>query len=273
MGKVGRMTEGFGFKDPHKKQPLRMQTVRKGDLEVISHQRKPRPAHIKGLTASIERLGFVTPLVTVERDGKFVIIDGQHRFTAGVELGLKEFPVVVVPDKLTRKMMSFNVEKDLNIKEKCQIALSIYRDFAREQPNTKEDDGEIADAIEHVHLVTVGLAYEGNGRIAGGAIEGVVRKCDGFIDKPLAEALEVRQQRAEKVLEAWKLIKAVEDALKAKGMWHSMVRYQVIAAADPAKRARKPQEFEKAFPKFIKKLEELVESPEKALRQKVEDGD
>ncbi len=267
------MTEGFGFKDPHKKQPVRVQTARKGDLEVISHQRKPRPAHIKQLTASIERIGFLTPLVTVERDGKFVIIDGQHRFTAGTELGLKEFPIVVVPDKLARKMMSFNVEKDLNIKEKCQIALSIYRDFVEEQPNTKEDDGEIADSLEHVHYVTVGLAYEGNGRIAGGAIEGVVRKCDGFIDKPISEALEIRGQRAEQVLEAWKLIKAVEDALKEKGMWHSMVRYQVIAAADPAKRARKPQEFEKAFPKFIKKLEELVEAPEKVLRQKVENGE
>ena len=261
------------FKDPHRKQALRVQTVRKGDLEVISHQRKPRPAHIKQLTASIERLGFVTPLVVVERDGRFVIIDGQHRFTAGTELGVKEFPVVVVPDKLARRMMSFNVETPLNIKERCQIALSIYRDIVEEQPNTKEDDGEVVDAIEHFHYVTIGLAYEGNGRIAGGAIEGVVRKCDGVVDKPLAQALEIRQARAEQVLESWKLIKAVEEALKEKGMWHSMVRYQIIAAADPAKRARKPQEFEKTFPKFIKKLEELVEAPEKVLRQKVDSSD
>jgi ParB family chromosome partitioning protein len=261
------------FKDPHKKQALRVQTVRKGDLEVISHQRKPRPAHIKQLTASIERIGFVTPLVTVERDGKFVIIDGQHRFTAGTELGVKEFPVVVVPDKLARKMMSFNVEKDLNIKERCQIALSIYREFVGEQPNTPEDDGEITDALDHIHYVTLGLAYEGNGRIAGGAIEGVVRKCDGVINEPISEAIEVRQQRAEQVLGSWKLIKAVEDALKSKSLWHSMVRYQIIAAADPAKRARKPQEFEKTFPKFIKKLEELVEAPEKVLRQKVDDAE
>jgi len=267
------VTETLEFKDPHKKQALRVQTVRKGDLEVIKHQRKPRPAHIKQLTASIERIGFVTPLVTVERDGKFVIIDGQHRFTAATELGVKEFPVVVVPDKLAVRMMSFNVEKDLNIKERCQIALSIYREFVETKPSTKEDDGEITDAIEHFHYVTVGLAYESNGRIAGGAIEGVVRKCDGVLDKPLSEAIEIRQQRAEQVLESWKLIKAVEDALKEKGMWHSMVRYQIIAAADPAKRARKPQEFEKAFPKFIKKLEELAESPEKVLRQKVDDAE
>src|SRR5581483_1648902 len=167
MGRLSEMTDGFGFKDPHKKQALRMQTARKADLEVISHQRKPRPAHIKQLTASIERLGFVTPLVTVERDGKFVIIDGQHRFTAGTALGVKEFPIVVVPAKLARRMMSFNVETPLNIKERCQIALSIYREFVGEQPNTKEDDGEITDAIENFHYVTIGLAYEGNGRIAG----------------------------------------------------------------------------------------------------------
>ncbi len=41
-------------------------------------------------------------------------------------------------------------------------------------------------------------------------------------------------------------------------MWHSMVRYQIIAYADPAKRARKPADFDKAFPKFIAKLEELA---------------
>ena len=69
------------------------------------------------------------------------------------------------------------------------------------------------------------------------------------------------------------VVKAVEDALKSSGKWHSMVRYQIIAAADPAKRARKPADFDKAFPKFITSLEGLAESPEKVLRQKVEDGD
>ena len=271
------MTEAFEFKDPAKRQPLAVKTARKGDLEVISHQRKARASHLKQLTASIERIGFVTPLVVVERDGqsgkRYVIIDGQHRFTAGSDLGLKEFPVVVVPEKLARRMMSLNVEKDLNIRERCEIALSIYREILETSPKLHEDDGELSDTIEHAHYVTLGLAYEGPGRLAGGALEPILKKCDGFLDKVLPEAYEARQGRAEKVLEAWTLVKAVEDALKAKGMWHSMVRYQVIAAADPAKRARKPADFDKAFPKFISKLEELASSPEKVLRQKVEDGD
>jgi ParB family chromosome partitioning protein len=267
------MSEQFEFKDPQKRQPLAVKTVKKGDLEVIQHQRKARASHLKQLTASIERIGFVTPLVVVQRDGKYVIIDGQHRFTAATELGVKEFPVVVVPEKLARRMMSLNVEKDLNIRERCEISLSIYREVLEATPNVKENDEELSDTIEHAHYVTMGLAYEGPGRLAGGALEPILKKCDGFLDTKLSEAYETRQERAQKVLESWKLVKAVEDALKEKGMWHSMVRYQIIAAADPAKRARKPADFDKAFPKFIKKLEELAESPEKVLRQKVADGD
>jgi ParB family transcriptional regulator, chromosome partitioning protein len=265
------VTDSFEFKDPKKRQTLTVKTVKKTDLEVIGHQRKPRASHLKQLTASIERIGFVTPLVVVERDGKHVIIDGQHRFTAGSELGVREFPVVVVPEKLARRMMSLNVEKDLNIRERCEISLSIYREVLEQKPNTKEDDEEISDTIENAHYVTLGLAYEGPGRLAGGALEPILKKVDGFLNKTLTDAYEVRQARAEKVLEAWKLVKAVEDALKSKSKWHSMVRYQIISAADPAKRARKPQDFEKAFPKFIAKLEELADAPEKVLRQKVED--
>jgi ParB family chromosome partitioning protein len=276
------MSDAFEFKDPAKKQPLAVRTVKTSDLEVISHQRRSRATHLKQLSASIDRIGFVTPLVVVQRDGKFVIIDGQHRFQAGTDAGVKEFPVIVVPEKLARRMMSLNVEKDLNIRERCQISLSIYREVLEESPSKpggqgaspmKEDDGEITDTIEHAHYVTLGLAYEESGRIAGGALEPILRKLDGFMNKALSDAYEARQARAEKVVEAWNLVKKVEDALKEKGLWHSMVRYQIIAAADPAKRARKPQDFDKAFPKFIATLEELAGSPEKVLRQKVEDGE
>lgn len=263
------MTEVLEFRDPQKRQPLAVRTVRKADLEVISHQRKPRASHLKSLTASIERIGFVTPLIVVERDGRYVIIDGQHRFQAATELGVKEFPVVIVPQELARRMMSLNVEKDLNIRERCQIALSIYRSYLDEAPAMKEDDGEITDTVENVHHVTLGLAYEGNGRLAGGAFEGVLKKVDGSTDRALSDAYEIRQARADQVLEAAKLVKRVEDAMKEQGIWHSMARYQIISYADPAKRARKPQEFEKAFPKFLSKLEELVAAPGKALGQRV----
>ena len=264
------MAERLDLKDPIKRQPLTITVARTGDLEVIGHQRKPRPAHLKALSASIERMGFITPLVAVERDGKYVIIDGQHRFRAGVELGVKEFPVVVVPEKLARRMMSLNIEQSLNIRERSTIALSIYREMLEEAPTRAEDDGDVVDAIETAHLLTLGLAYEGSGRLAGSAFEPILKKCDGFLDRPLQEAFEAREGRAQQVLTAAKHVKAVEDALKAQGAWHSMARYQIISYANPTKRARKPSDFDKTFAKFIATLEELEEAPQKALREKVE---
>jgi ParB family chromosome partitioning protein len=264
------MADRLDLKDPLKRQPLTITVARKGELEVIGHQRKPRPAHLKALGVSIERMGFITPLVAVERDGKYVIIDGQHRFQAGVELGVTEFPVVVVPENLARRMMSLNIEQSLNIRERSTIALSIYREMLEESPMRPEDHGEVVDAIETAHLLTLGLAYEGSGRLAGSAFEPILKKCDGFLDKPLKEAFEVREGRAEKVLAAAKRVKSVEDALKAQGAWHSMARYQIISYANPTKRARKAADFDKTFAKFIATLEELEESPQKALREKVE---
>ncbi len=265
------MSEQLQLKDPLKRQALTITTVKKGDLEVVGHQRKPRPAHLKALTASMERMGFITPLVAVERDGKYVVIDGQHRLAAGTELGVKEFPVVVVPADLARRMMSLNVEQNLNIRERATIALSIYREMLEETPERSEDDGDVVDILETVHIVTLGLAYEKNGRLAGSAFEPILKNCDGFVDQPLTEAYEARQGRAERVLEAAKQVKAVEDALKATSGWHSMAKYQIISYANPAKRARKAADFDKTFAKFIEKLEELAESPQKVLGQKVAD--
>ena len=264
------MVDRLELKDPLKRQPLTITSARKSDLEVIGHQRKPRPAHLKALSASIERMGFITPLVAVERDGRYVIIDGQHRFHAGAELGIEEFPIVVVPEVLARRMMSLNIEQSLNIRERSTIALSIYREMLEESPERTEDDGDVVDAIETAHLLTLGLAYEGSGRLAGSAFEPILKKCDGFLDRPLQEAYGVREGRAEQVLAAAKCVKSVEDALKAEGAWHSMARYQIISYANPTKRARKPADFDKTFAKFIATLEELEASPHKVLREKIE---
>jgi ParB family chromosome partitioning protein len=263
------MADQLDWKDPLKKQPVTITTVKAGDLTVVGHQRKPRPAHLKALEASMQRVGFITPLVAVERDGKYVIIDGQHRFSAGTELGVKEFPVVVVPDMVARRMMSLNVEQSLNIREKATIALSIYREMLEESGDTKEDDGEVVDILENAHVVTLGLAYEGNGRLAGSAYEPLLKKCDGFVDQPLSDAYETRQARGAKVLEAADAVKAVEEALKSTGAWHSMARYQIISAANPTKRAKGMADFDKTFDKFIAKLGELQEEPTKVLKEKV----
>jgi len=260
----------LSLKDPLSHHDITIRMVPTRQLSVIGHQRKARPAHLKALAASMQRLGFITPVTAVERDGNYVIIDGQHRFQVGVELGMKAFPVVVVPAQLARKMMSLNVEQALNIRERCTIALSIYREVLEQTPRKTEDDGALVDAIESAHLVTLGLAYERSGRLAGSAFEPILKKCDGFLDRTIEEAYEVRQGRGQRVLDAAELVKAVEDALKARGAWHSMARYQIISFANPTKRARKASDFDRTFDKLISTLEDLVRSPKRALGEPIE---
>ncbi len=79
-------TKQFKFKDPYLKNEIVFKVVPMENFEVTPHQRKPSQYHIKHLINSIERIGYIVPVVAVERDNKYIIIDGQHRFLAAKEL-------------------------------------------------------------------------------------------------------------------------------------------------------------------------------------------
>jgi ParB family transcriptional regulator, chromosome partitioning protein len=259
------VTDRLSFKEPAGKRGFGFDLVPIGKLDVISHQRKASAPHVARVVDSINRVGFVAPVVVVERDGRFVIIDGQHRFLAAQELGLKQLPAVIVPAEIARRMLALNVEKEPNIRERSAVALSIYREMVESAPKLHEDDPDVADAVHAAHYVTLGLAYAENGRLAGSSFEPILKRCDGYLDKPLPECLTVRQARAAQVVEANRLVRAVSDALKERGAWHEFVGAQIVSYANPLKRARKPQEFDPVFEKMLAKLRELEEHPEKVL--------
>ena len=264
------METEFSFKDPHKRQPIVLKTVPADKLDVIEHQRKPRPSHVENLAASIDRIGFIVPLVAIEvqENGKprYLVIDGQHRLQAAREVGVRKLPVLVVPPRLAPRMMNLNVEKDLNIREKAVVALGIYRSFLDTQSDLKENDDEVEESIEKAYYVTLGLAYEGPGRLAGSAFEPLLRKCDHFMRRTITNAFEARQERAGRVLEANSLVKDVIDKAKEMGAFHQYFQYQLISYIDPFKRKRGRQNFDEMFDKAIDKLQKLNEEPEKVRR-------
>ncbi|MDQ3876937.1 MAG: ParB/RepB/Spo0J family partition protein [Actinomycetota bacterium] len=264
------MDNEFSFKDPLKRQTLVLKTVPTGSLDVVAHQRKARPAHIANLVTSIERIGFIVPVVAVESSDdqtkRFLVIDGQHRLEAAREVGLKRVPVLVVPARLAPRMMNLNVEKDLNIREKAVVALGIYRSFLSDYPDFKENDDEIQESIERAYYVTLGLAYEGPGRLAGSAFEPLLRKCDFFQRRTITSAFETREQRAERVLDANGLMKNVIAKAKEVGAFHQYFQYQLISYIDPFKRKRGRQNFDELFDKAIAKLDKLNEDPSRIRR-------
>jgi ParB family chromosome partitioning protein len=258
----------FAFKEPLKRRNLAFAVLPISKLDVITHQRKPSDTHVKRLVDSVERVGFLAPVVVVpDGDGDgYLVIDGQHRLLAAKELGLRRVPAVIVPTDLARRMLTLNVEKEPNIRERSAVALSIYRELVEVAPTMTEDDAEVADAVQHAHYVTLGLAYAEFGRLAGSQYESILKKCDGYMDLPLAECLPIREQRAAKVVEAHRLVRAIADQLKEKGMWHEFVGAQIVSFANPLKRARKQHSFDETFDKLLAKLRDLDEHPEKVVR-------
>jgi ParB family chromosome partitioning protein len=259
----------LAYKDPANRRSLTFAVLPVAKLDVISHQRKPSDSHVKRVVDSVGRVGFLAPLVVVERDDDddgYFIIDGQHRFLAAKELDLHRLPAVIVPRDVARRMLTLNVEKEPNIRERSSVALAIYREMTAADPSMKEDDAEVTDAVQQAHYVTLGLAYAESGRLAGSQFEPILKRCDGYMSRPLAECLPAREGRASKVVEAHRIVRVVGDKLKEAGAWHEFAGAQIVSYANPLKRARKQHSFDETFDKLIAKLHDLEEDPKKALR-------
>jgi ParB family chromosome partitioning protein len=261
------------IKDPYKGNELIIKMVPIENLEVISHQRKPSQYHVKHLINSMERIGFLVPVIVVptkEKD-KYVIIDGQHRFLAAKDLGIRELPVIQVPERLAQLMMNFNIEKELNIREKAYVAIAVYREYLQERPEMMESDPELVDSIEQAYYVTLGIAYEKTEKLSGSSFESILKKCDFFLDLKLPEALEVRQKRVEKVLIANSLVRDIAQKIKEMGKWHPYLYAQIISWANPYKRKRLPTEFDDLFDEIINNLQKAVENPSMILSEVIEE--
>lgn len=256
--------------DPYKNQSLSLRVVPIDNLEVTPHARKPSDYHVKRLINSIEKLGFLVPLMVIEhpqKDGKYQIVDGQHRFIAASMMQIKKLPVIVIPPDLAEQLMNFNTEKELNIKERSAIALSIYRYHLSEKPEMIESTPSLIDAIEHAYYVTLGLGYEKTGDLSGSAFESVLARCDFFLNKSIKEANHIRVNRAQQILVANALSKDISDNLRMLGLWHPYVLQQIVTWANPFKRRRVTVEFDELFPPLLQNLEKLKKDPKPFIEE------
>lgn len=258
------------FSDPYKKQLIVFKLVPLSNLKVTPHARKPSEAHIKRLTASIEKLGFLSPLIVVEDQkemGKYIIIDGQHRFIAAQMMQIEKIPVFVIPQKLAQQLLTFNVEKELNIREKSYVSLSLYRDYLSTNPNTLEADPLIVDSIEHIYYVTLGLGYEKTEKLSGTIFEPVLKRSDIFLDKPLKETYSIRDDHAKKLIIANNLVSDISQRIKDLGQWNIYIPNQIVTWANPFRKRKVVVSFDELFPQFLDNLKQVQENPQKFLNE------
>lgn len=77
------------------------------------------------LKEEIKRVGCIDPVTVWEvKKGKYEIIDGEHRFLAAKELGLKEVPVIIleVKDKSEAQLLTLNLNRIKGVDDPLKLA-------------------------------------------------------------------------------------------------------------------------------------------------------
>ena len=92
---------------------------------------------------------------------------------------------------------------------------------------------EFEAEFEEAALVTLGLCYMENGRFAGGAYHPVLRRIDKFLGSALPKALEIRRERAARVLELEEAVAEAVKGLKERGFESPYLRAFVVARINP----------------------------------------
>ena len=202
-------------------------------VEPTPFQRDLSATHVKRLGEVIDKLDwFLDPIVVVRgEDGKYLTPNGNHRLSAMRALGAKSIVALVVPEyAIAYKILALNTEKAHNLREKALEVIRMARSLGDldDRPET-----DYALEFEEPAFLTLGLCYEQRPRFSGGAYNPVLRRVDAFLEQPVADALRVREKRAEKVLALDDAVNEAIERLKAKGLESPYLRAFVVARINP----------------------------------------
>jgi ParB family chromosome partitioning protein len=215
-------------------------------------QRDLSEAHVKRLTGALEALGrFLDPIIAVRTpDGRYWTPNGNHRLASLRALGARSIVALVLPEvEVAYKILALNTEKAHNLREKSLEVIRMARDLAPRGNLTEKD---YALEFEEAAFLTLGVCYEQNGRFAGGAYHAVLKRIDAFLGKPLAKALETREERARTLLELDAAVVAAMGALKERGFESPYLRPFVVARINPIRFQRSAKaDFDETIEKML----------------------
>jgi ParB family chromosome partitioning protein len=221
-------------------------------VEPTPYQRDLSEAHVARLCSAIERLGrYIDPMVVVRtEDGKYWTPNGNHRLAALRTLGARAAVAIVVPEhEVARRILLLNTEKAHNLRER---ALEVARLAINLAELDDRPEREFEAEFEEPALITIGLCYMENGRFAGGAYHPILKRIDKFLGAALPKALEIRRERAAKVLELDAAVGEAVAGLKARGFDSPYLRPFVVARINPIRFKRGAKvEFDETIDKML----------------------
>jgi ParB family chromosome partitioning protein len=202
-------------------------------VEPTPYQRDLSDAHVAKLCSAIDRLGrYLDPMVVVRtEDGHYWTPNGNHRLAAMRTLGARAAVAIVVPEpEVARRILLLNTEKAHNLRERALEVARLAQSLAELDDRPER---EFEAEFEEAALVTLGLCYMENGRFAGGAYHPVLRRIDKLLGAALPKALEIRRERAARVLELEEAVSQAVKGLKERGFESPYLRAFVVARINP----------------------------------------
>jgi ParB family chromosome partitioning protein len=260
---LGREVETDGgavlsaFREPFAGQWLLFVALPMDQVQPTPYQRDLSRMHVGKLTNVIGRIGrFLDPIILVRAgERSYWTPNGHHRLAAMRELGAKAITALLVPQKaIAYQILSLNTEKAHNLRERALEVVRMYRELAKLDNRPEQ---EFSLEFEEGALVTLGLCYEGRPRFSGGAYHPLLRRVDLFFDKPLREALSVREKRARRILTLDDVVVEKVEQLKKQGLVSPYLKAFVVARINPL-RFRPPESEPLKFDEALDRMEQAA---------------
>lgn len=273
VAELHRMIEQDGgkvltaYREPYGGRWLLMAALPIDKVEPTPYQRNLSEMHVRKLENVIGKIGrYLDPIIAVrnETDGaaKYWTPNGHHRLSAMRTLGAKSITAIVVPEpSAAYQILALNTEKAHNLREKSLEVVRMYKELARLEDVSEE---QYQLEFEEAAFITLGVCYEEQGRFSGGAYHPILRRVDQFLKKPLREAMEIRRERAKRLMELDEVVKKQVEVLKAKGLTSPYLKSFVVARINPIRfrpKDAEPLSFDEVMDRMTKAIEKF--NPEK----------
>jgi ParB family chromosome partitioning protein len=234
-------------------------------VEPTPYQRDLSEAHVAKMAKAIDKLDrYLDPIIAVPAGGgKYWSPNGYHRLGAMKQLGAKSIVALVVPEvEVAHRILLLNTEKAHNLREKSLEVARLAESLAV-LDDRPEKDYEIE--FEEAALITLGLCYQVNGRFSGGAYHPILKRCDRFFSAKLPKALEMRRERAEKLIELNELVNEAVKSMKSRGLESPYLKAFVVARINPLRFSKsKDPDFDATIDKMLASVRKFDSSKIKA---------
>ena len=235
-------------------------------VAAMSFQRQLSDTHAKRLAEVIPKVGrFLDPLICIRTGEGYFTPNGMHRLEALKRLGARSVTALVVPEKeIAFRILALNTEKAHNLKDKSTEVVGMAEVLAADSETGQRPESDWAFEFEEPAYLTIGHCYKERARYSGSAYLPIVRRCEAFLDEPIAETLPMRIERAARLLELDTAVNKLVKQLKDAGHESAYLKPFVVARLNPLRASRKKHDFDETIDKVMERAAKFDPSKVKA---------